>query len=148
MIKIAVFVEQYMQNLANDINNSLTSENVNITGPTFRKRENNITLSYNIYPIETRIEELWTLLHNLLTAKFKELSKQGEVIMYSTTQGSILDQGIEYFKVQKGTIFECYIYEPESFIYTRLLQEFDVLKKTQWISIDLDGIEQSAWFEE
>ena len=148
MIKITFFVEQYMQNLANDINNSLTSVNVNISGPTLRKRENNITLSYNIYPLETGIQELWTLLFNLLTVKFKELSKQGEVIIYSTTQGAILDQGIEYFKVLKANIFECYIYEPESFIYTRLLQEFDVLKKTQWISIDLDGIEQSAWFEE
>lgn len=122
--------------------------NIQVVGPTFRKRENNTTVSYNIYPLEMDIQELRSILYSQLKNYFTELSHQGEVIMYTKAQGSILDQGVEYFKVTEANIFECYIYEPESFIYARLLQEYDILKKTQWISIDCDGIEHSAWFEE
>lgn len=148
MVKIKLFIEPYLKFLSQSINRVLQDLEVNTVGPTFRKRENNTTLSYNIYPLEMEISELWTILHTALKNNFTELSKKGEVIMYTTTQGGILDQGVEYFKVVNANIFECYIYEPESFIYARILQEFDIIKKNRWISIDVDGIERSAWFEE
>ncbi len=148
MIKINSFIEPYLQSLSGLINGVLYELRVTIVGPTFRKRENNVTLSYNIYPKEMDINELWTLLYNTLKNNFTELSKKGEVILYTPTQGSILDQGVEYFKVTNANVFECYIYEPESFIYARILQEYDIIKKTRWISIDVDGIDRSAWFEE
>ena len=148
MIKLALFIENYLDSLASEINSLVKKLQVNIIGPTFHNRENNITLSYNIHPLEFDIDQLWNICYNFLEKKFKELSKTGEVIMYETTKGAILDQGVEYFKVKKANIFECYIYEPESFIYLRILQEYDLLQKKQWISIDVDGIEQSAWFEE
>ena len=122
MIKIEFFIENYLITLAGEINSLLKDLKVNVIGPTYHKRKNNLTMSYNIHPLETNIDELWDLCYSFLDNKFKDLSKTGEVIIYASTQGSILDQGVEYFKVNKANIFECYIYEPESFIYARILQ--------------------------
>ena len=148
MIAIESFNHQFFLSLTNELTIDLSKEKLEYTGPTYRKRENNTTVSYNIYPVKDKFESVWNLLDTLLKLRFKDLSKSGEVINYTSEQGSIKDQGIEYFKVFKALLFECYIYEPESFIYCRLLHEFDVLKAKEWISIDFDGIERSAWFEE
>lgn len=150
VIKKQLFIENYLRKIASTINNTITEMDLHLklTGPTYRKTENNITISYNIYPDEANIEQTWLVLFDLLHSTFQELSKIGEVIFYDTASGKILDQGIEYFTVLRANVFECYIYEPESFVYARLLEEFDKIKKNTWISIDIDGIERSAWFVE
>ena len=123
--------------------------NIHFTGPTFRNvAECNQTISYNIYPEETIIESIWNELSALLKEKFKKLSLHGEVIFYRGSTGEILDQGKEYFKILKANHFECYLYEPESFLYVRLLHEFDPLQNKKWISIDFDYVFKSAWFAE
>ena len=148
MIIIESFVLQFFLSLAGDISKEITNKKIEFIGPTNRKSENNLKLSYNIYPRKDSFNDIWHLLESLLKLRFNELSKLGEVINYDVDHGAIADQGTEYFKIQKAFLFECYIYEPESFLYARLLHEFDIIKKSEWISIDLDGIEQSAWFEE
>lgn len=148
MISIQTFVEQFFQSLIKDVSQLVGNNNIEFSGPSLRNRENNKTISYNIYPSANVFANTWELLESLLRQKFNDLSKSGEVINYTSEHGGIKDQGIEYFKVVKAILFECYIYEPESFIYARLLHEYDKTKNTEWISIDLDGIEKSAWFEE
>ena len=150
MIKIETFVNTFVKDFVKRVDNSLIplKETLEIRGPTFRKRTNNITVSYNIIPKIDLIEHVWNELTLVVGAIFTQLSKSGEIITYSAENGSILDQGVEYFKVLKSKLFECYIYEPESFIYARLLLEYDKIKKNQWFSIDLDAIDKSAWFEE
>lgn len=145
-----MFIENILQSIATNIDNSLKEFNFDLTftGPSHRKTENNQNISYNIYPRIEFINKTWLKLLQLIQSEFQKLSAQGEVIVYDTTQGTILDQGTEYFTVLKANIFECYIYEPESFLYARLLEEYDPIKKNKWISIDIDGIERSAWFVE
>ena len=148
MIIIELFVVHYLESLSNRINSVLSKLDIEINGPTFRKTENNMNMSYNIYSRNDSIDKIWELLQKELKENFQELSKSGEVISYTSQDGSIKDQGVEYFKVLKANLFECYIYEPESFIYARLLEEYDIIKKNVWISIDVDGIEKSAWFKD
>ncbi len=150
MISEQLFIENYLTKIVTSINKTLFEFDLHLkfTGPTYRRTANNYNISYNIYPEEENIDQTLDKLLELLKFEFKELAKNGEVIFYDTSQGKILDQGIEYFKVLKANLFECYVYEPESFLYARLLKEYDIIKKNKWISIDIDGIERSAWFVE
>lgn len=145
-----MFIEKCLSDIASNINKTLNEFNseLSFTGPSPRKTENNQNISYNIYSRNEFINNIWLKLLQLIQSEFQKLSEQGEVIVYDTTQGTISDQGTEYFQVLKANIFECYIYEPESFLYARLLEEYDPIKKNKWISIDIDGIERSAWFVE
>lgn len=149
-MEIESFVDSFVKVIIKGVDESLVpfKDSIEIRGPTIRKRTNNITISYNIIPEKDNFEKVWEKLNSEIGVEFDELSKSGEIITYSAENGSILDQGVEYFKVLKSKLYECYIYEPESFIYARLLHEYDKLKKNEWLSIDIDIIDQSAWFEE
>ena len=142
------FVTKYFHQLESKILKVIGSKNIEFKGPTYRNRANNLTLSYNIYPDEYSFSDVWTGLYSELRTVFNDIALIGEVITYTAKNGTIQDQGTVYFRVLEALLFECYIYDPESFIYARLLHEYDVLKKNEWISIDIDGIYQSAWFEE
>jgi hypothetical protein len=149
VINDETFIQLLLNSVSNIVDSTLESfQSISVTGPTFRQRDNNFNLSYNIYPAGLIIDSCYDSLLVILEEYFLHLSKEGEVITYSTTSGSIFDQGKEYFKVLSANIFECYVYNPESFVFARLLKEYDILKKNIWISIDIDGIEKSAWFEE
>ncbi len=66
----------------------------------------------------------------------------------SIKEGKIIDSGKVSFVVKRAHIWECYFYEPELFLYLRLLEEKDPAKEKTWISMDFDLIKNSAWFVE
>ncbi len=109
-------------------------------------RKQNTTLTWNIYPTEKI--PLDNLIHTLIKTieeNFKNI--KGEIIHFNLSNGKIQDGGIEEFQISKGKIWEIYLYEPEIFIYLRLLSETRLTHPHEkWISIDIDIVEESAWF--
>ncbi len=70
-----------------------------------------------------------------------------ELISYTVNKGKILDSTVEAFIIKKGVNYDLYIYDPEIFIYIRLLLESPSKNQSrEWISIDIDVIKKSAWF--
>lgn len=118
------------------------------TGPSLRMRGANSALSYNLFPSEGEVEETWLSLLKVLGVVFKEVGRGGEIIEYSG-EGSIVDGGEKAFVVERAHLWECYIYEPEVFIYCRLLNEKDPYQtQKEWFSVDVDVVDRSAWFAE
>lgn len=118
------------------------------TGPTLREVQNNLTISYNIYPSLDILDDFYEKTSEIVLKILNKFSIHGELICYKGSEGEIIDQGIVAFNILKANHYEFYIYKSGSFIYCRLLKEFDPLQKKTWISIDLDIIEKSAWFKE
>lgn len=119
------------------------------TGPTIREKYQNLTISYNIYD---NLTENWLEIKKILETIFesKNLTPLGEIITHNGSGGKIIDQGNLVFKVIKSNIWECYFYESETFLYIRLLweQDFQKPERKNWISLDIDLLGHSAWFNE
>ncbi|MHA2306159.1 MAG: hypothetical protein ACXACU_12290, partial [Candidatus Hodarchaeales archaeon] len=61
--------------------------------------------------------------------------------------GGITDSGTQEFQIIRGKSWEVYLYDPETFIYIRLLNESRIADPfDKWLSIDIDIVENSAWF--
>ena len=58
--------------------------------------------------------------------------------------------GNKAFLINQAKIWEIYFYENEIFMYARLLLEESLDKNNfkKWISLDIDTVIDSAWFEE
>jgi hypothetical protein len=112
-----------------------------------RDRGINSILTWNIFPrnsVETI--NIFDSIQVLLGQKL-EAFKEGELLQYEISNGRILDSGSEAFIISRGFSWDLYLYEPEIFVYIRLLQEKTLEKdKNEWISVDIDLIKQSAWF--
>lgn len=110
------------------------------------RRKQNTTVTWNIYPRDgTQLDRLFQVLSNTIDENLEEL--HGEMIRNKLTNGRILDMGVQEFEIIKGISWEIYLYKPETFIYIRLLNEVSTTTLSKnWISIDIDIVEESAWF--
>lgn len=113
------------------------------TGPTIKAIGQSKTLAYNLF-LEER-QELWKTLENTINSALSGL--KAEIIRLKGS-GTILDLGISAFQVLQSLTWEVYLYDPEDFAYIRLFHEKDPERGTEWLSLDIDYVEKSAWFHE
>ena len=112
-----------------------------------RDRGINSILTWNIYPRSPEeVTDIFDNIQNLLSKKLVNY-EEGELLMYEISEGRILDSGSDAFIISRGFSWDLYIYQPEIFVYIRLLQEKKIeTDDNEWISVDIDLIRQSAWF--
>lgn len=110
-------------------------------------RKQNITITWNIYPTDRiSLEDLFQILSKLIDENLDDIN--GEIICYTISDGTIRDRKVQEFQIHSGKSWEIYLYEPETFIDVRLLLESYLTEShNKWISIDIDIVTQSAWFE-
>ncbi|MHA2248230.1 MAG: hypothetical protein ACXADY_24990 [Candidatus Hodarchaeales archaeon] len=110
------------------------------------KRNNNTAVTWNIYPTDTiKHDELLVELIKTIEDNFNNII--GEIIKFNITNGSIIDSGNQEFQIIEGQSWEVYLFDPETFIYIRLLNESRIADPLdKWLSIDIDIVEHSAWF--
>jgi hypothetical protein len=113
------------------------------TGPTIRVIGQSKTLAYNLF-LEER-QELLKSLENVINSALSGL--KAEIISLKGS-GTIQDLGISAFQILQSITWEVYLYDPEDFAYIRLFHERDPEKGTEWLSLDVDYVEKSAWFHE
>ena len=105
-----------------------------------------MTVTWNIFPTANLdLTDLLQMLAKTIANNLKDIN--GEIIEFNLANGKIRDRGVQEFQILTGKTWEVYLYEPETFIYLRLLYESrtdDPDKK--WISIDMDIVLDSAWF--
>ncbi len=108
----------------------------------------NTILTWNIYPEpQSEIKKIFTQLKEIIS-HILEQPLDGELIHSELRKGRILDGGINAFSIIQGFSWDLYLYQPETFVYFRLLHESTLDITNEWISIDIDLIENSAWFVE
>ena len=111
-------------------------------------RKQNITVTWNIYPTEKiTLKDLFQIFVKTIDENLIDIN--GEIIQYKLINGKILDNPelIQEFEISTGKSWEIYLYEPETFIYLRLLYESRIANPhDKWISIDIDIVKESAWF--
>ena len=142
-------VRTFLDSILNNITSYTNSlENLEFSGPTFRSSPNNVTIAYNFYPEKHKLELVYTKYRQIINNSFEEFQKSGELILYESISGKIIDMGNQAFTILKARLFEFYMYEPESVVYCRLLMEENESQNKKWISIDFDIIAQSSWFSD
>ncbi len=109
-------------------------------------RENNTIITCNIFLNEGGyLEDLFQKITEVFEKTLEKIN--GETIHYELTKGKILDTGIQEFQIDLAKVWDIYLYDPEIFIYVRLLVESKLAQpKNSWISLDIDVITNSAWF--
>lgn len=109
-------------------------------------RKQNVTVTWNIYPTnKILLDDLLQILANTIDVNLEDIN--GEVIQCNLTNGKIKDKNVQEFQIHTGKTWEIYLYEPEIYIYLRLLYESRIAQPhVKWISIDIDIITESAWF--
>lgn len=123
--------------------------NLEITGPTFRHREFQQSLSFIIYPLINDILEIKLILKSRINDFIQSKLKEGEAIFYGdSNNGEIIDSGLLAFTIEEANHWEYYSYLDESFIYCRLLLIVDFVKKKKWLSLYIDENEKSSWFSD
>ncbi len=110
------------------------------------KRENNTIMTWNVYPNPPeKINKIFVDLEKIISRILKH-PIDGELICYEIKAGQILDGGVNAFSILQGFNWDLYLYQPEIFIYIRLQHESDLDVTNEWISIDIDLVNNSAWF--
>jgi len=111
-----------------------------------KRRSQNTIISWNIYPEpQKEVSTLFITLQQIISS-ILEQTLDGELIYYELKKGHIFDAGIKAFSINHGFIWDLYLYQPEIFVYIRLIHECNLDNSNEWISIDIDLIESSAWF--
>ncbi len=112
------------------------------------KRNNNTAVTWNIYPKDqNQSDKLLIELTKTIEDNFNNIV--GEIIKFNIANGSIIDSGNQEFQIITGMSWEVYLFDPEIFIYIRLLNESRITDPfDKWLSIDIDIVEHSAWFAE
>lgn len=114
---------------------------------TLRKSGKHTILMANIYPLEGHaihlFKEICSEIEEIVRGKMKEM---GEVQTFRNGCGENVDLGITQTKVLDGLYMEFYCYRCSSSSFLRIWMEEDG-KGRKWISVDLDEIVQSPWFD-
>jgi len=111
-----------------------------------KKRNQNIIITWNIYP-EHKLE--LNFFFNRIAETINQLLDEikGEIIQYELSKGKISDGRVSEFQINLGKTWDIYLYDPEIFIYLRLLLESRLANpQDKWISLDVDMVTGSAWF--
>jgi hypothetical protein len=113
--------------------------------PKLRRRTNNVVVMWNIFSDHHEIlDTLFKHINKILDSNFSRI--KGEVIKLDVGSGTIHDMGTREFQIIEGKTWNIYVYDPEDFLYVRLLREARLNSQEQWISVDIDYILNSAWF--
>jgi len=151
-MRMEVNLPLLIREIITDVENLLNKMNFDRTlvkPVKIRRSHNNIIVSWNIFPFSALIE-IYTNFQEIITKNL--LNIRGEILSYDIKEGSITDHTHDTFKdflIHQGTNWDVYLYDPEIFIYIRLIIESNIKKgKDKWISLDIDVIEKSAWFLE
>ncbi|MHA2093270.1 MAG: hypothetical protein ACW98F_01340, partial [Candidatus Hodarchaeales archaeon] len=88
-----------------------------------RKQKQNTIITWNIYP--EPLGEIKKTLSNLrrIISLILEQPLDGELIYSEIKKGQILDAGINAFSIIQGYSWDLYLYQPEMFVYVRLVNE-------------------------
>jgi|Deesub1362B_J571_1020462.scaffolds.fasta_scaffold00003_323 hypothetical protein len=70
----------------------------------------------------------------------------GEIISLYVNQGDFKDLGIKTIIVDKGFIWELYLYESNIHLFIRLLLLSSVLEGDEWLALYIDYNPDSAWW--
>ena len=110
------------------------------------KRNQNTTVTWNIFPTKTvDLDVIFSVIAEKINSSFTSI--KGEIIKLEDSKGNIIDSGIQEFKIIKANTWEIYLYDPEVFLFIRLLYELRLENPDdKWLSIDIDITENSAWF--
>jgi hypothetical protein len=147
-LQIPDILELLISNLEDFLTNKF-SDRTKTLPVKIRQTTNNIIITWNVFPEPSH--KLGKILKNIKTIINENLDnlKGGEILRYEISNGSIDDSGSKYFLIKHGFSWDIYLYEPETFIYTRLLHESRIdNQEEEWISIDIDVINKSAWFKD
>lgn len=114
-----------------------------------RQTHNNVIITWNVFPDSSNeLGAIFKDVQNIINQKLDKL-KKGEILQYEISNGHIVDSGSEAFLIKRGYSWDLYLYEPETFIYIRLLHESQINQwDEEWISIDIDIVNKSAWFKD
>jgi hypothetical protein len=114
-----------------------------------RQTKNNIIITWNVFPDPSHdLTDLFTNIKTIISNQLDNLT-DGEILYHEISKGSIFDSGSEVFLIKNGFSWDIYLYKPETFIYARLLHESQIDKQQEeWISIDIDVVNNSAWFKD
>ncbi|MHA2175479.1 MAG: hypothetical protein ACXAB2_13850 [Candidatus Hodarchaeales archaeon] len=112
-----------------------------------RSNNHNSIVTWNIFPNgQVDLVKIFKDLNKIIYSKLVGIPKS-ELISYTIDEGRIHDTMVEAFFIKQGCNYDLYIYDLELFVYTRLLLESPSDNHSkEWISIDIDVINKSAWF--
>ena len=148
VINLPILIREIITDVEN-ILNKMDQDRTVIKPVKIRRSQNNIIVSWNIFPFSNQIE-IFTTLQEIISTKL--LNIHGEILSYEIKDGFITDRTYDTFKdflIHRGFNWDIYLYDPENFVYIRLIIESNVKKEeNKWISLDIDVIEKSAWFLE
>jgi hypothetical protein len=102
----------------------------------------------NLYP-EKDVEELFKDLAERVEKGIKDyIQEKGEIQTFSGGKGENIDLGIRQALLLNGKFFEVYCFDCFSISFIRVwIEESLVQEKKKWISVDVDEILNSIWFE-
>jgi hypothetical protein len=111
-----------------------------------QERNQNVVLTWNVYSEgKINLEQIFHEFIEIINRETKEV--KGETIQLELEKGNIYDSSVQEFAILSGQTWDVYLYDPEIFIYIRVLLESRLNEtKERWISIDVDIIKHSAWF--
>ncbi len=145
-LEILPKVLQQLVSKIEDLINSYYSNRSRTLPVRINKRKQNITITWNIYPVDRiRLEDLSKILTKTVEENLKDIN--GEIIHCTLTDGMIRDRGVQEFQIHSGKTWEIYLYDPEIYVDVRLLCESRITQPhDKWLSIDIDIVMESAWF--
>ena len=113
-------------------------------------RKNYLISTTNIFPKDIEIiPKIIEEIQDQLLGYGKELDNgANEIIIRKTESGAIYDQGQKYFEILNGFSLEIYGYKSESLIFFRVTHERQMSNEKEWISIDIDEVKESLWFQD
>ncbi|MFX0049796.1 MAG: hypothetical protein ACFE8U_00760 [Candidatus Hermodarchaeota archaeon] len=139
------FLQQLITNVETLVDSRLTDQSRTLPVKV-KIRMQNVIITWNIYSTD---ENDLNFLFKQLTGTINQLLDEikGEVIHYELNSGKIFDSGVFEFQINLGKTWDIYLYDPEIFIYLRLLLESRIANpQEKWISLDIDLVTDSAWF--
>ncbi|MDY6864375.1 MAG: hypothetical protein SVY15_00180 [Halobacteriota archaeon] len=103
----------------------------------------------NLYPGEGEEVGLFNDLVSRLEDYLKDrLNESGEVQILEISSGENIDIGIKQAEVLCGRLFEIYCYKCFSITFLRVWLEEGIFIKKRWISVDVDELTGTPWFNE
>lgn len=138
-------VQELVQTLEDHLDR-ITTDRIKTLPVKIKNRNQNTIITWNIYPEHQKDISDKFLTLQLIISRVLEQPLDGELIYSEIKKGFILDAGNKAFSINHGFTWDLYLYQLEVFVYIRLARESNLDNTSEWISIDIDLIENSAWF--